>query len=150
MRIAKPHEDILQHCDDIDAAFRRIIYHPDLAVTFAYVFSKFLNVPVGQVVGICSSPSYFSLISDIRSYTVSTQDLVVPNEILKTLAMTASITPLPSTCNQATDLTPAIEDTAHAQFSAAELENFVTAMFVDDYAVSEYRDDMQVAIHQIV
>jgi hypothetical protein len=30
MCIARPVEDILQHCDDIDSAFRRIPYHPDL------------------------------------------------------------------------------------------------------------------------
>ena len=80
MRIVKPHEDILQQCDDTDAAFRRIIYHPDLVVTFAYVFSKFLIVLVGQVFGSRSASSYFSLTSNIRNYTASTQDLVVTNK----------------------------------------------------------------------
>ena len=64
--------------------------------------------------------------------------------------MIASIPPLPSTWNPATDLTTYIEDTAHAPLSAAELENFVTVMFVDDNDVAAYRDNMQVAIHQAV
>ena len=93
---------------------------------------------------------YFRLTSDIRSYTASTQDLVVPNEPLETLVMTASIPPLPSLWNQATDITPAIEDTAHAPLSAAKLENSVTVMFVNENAVAAYHDDMQVAIHQAV
>jgi hypothetical protein len=38
MHLTAPLCDILLHCDDIDAAFQRILYHPDLAITFAYVF----------------------------------------------------------------------------------------------------------------
>jgi hypothetical protein len=32
MRMTRPEDDILQHCNDIDLAFRRILYHPDLAL----------------------------------------------------------------------------------------------------------------------
>jgi hypothetical protein len=49
MRMAKPEADILQHCDYIDSAFRRILYHPDLALVFAYVLGPFVIVPVGMV-----------------------------------------------------------------------------------------------------
>jgi hypothetical protein len=51
MRITFPIADILQHCDDIDAAFRRVLYTPELAIAFAYVFQDFLMIPVGQVFG---------------------------------------------------------------------------------------------------
>ena len=67
MRQAEPLLDILLHCDDLDAAFRRVLYHPDLAVVFAYIFLDFLIIPVGQVFGSRSAPSYFSLMSDIRA-----------------------------------------------------------------------------------
>jgi hypothetical protein len=66
-RITHATEEILQHCDDIEAAFRRVLYHPDLAVAFAYVFGEYLIVPVGQVFGSRSAPSFFSLLSDLRA-----------------------------------------------------------------------------------
>ena len=59
MRIDFPLEDILQHIDDISAAFRRLIYHPDLAIVFAYVFEEFLIIPVGMIFGSRSSPSFW-------------------------------------------------------------------------------------------
>jgi hypothetical protein len=64
-RLSYPNEKILQHCDDIDAAFRRVLYHPDLAVVFVYVFGDFLIIPAGQVFGSRSAPSFFSLLSDL-------------------------------------------------------------------------------------
>jgi hypothetical protein len=72
MRLSCPLTDILQHSDDIDSAFRRILYHPDLAIAFAYVFSNFLIIPVGQVFGSRSAPSFFSLTSDLRAYIATT------------------------------------------------------------------------------
>ncbi len=65
MRITFPVADILQHCNDIDAAFRRVLYTPELAIAFAYVFKGFVLIPVGQVFKLRSSSSYFSLLSDI-------------------------------------------------------------------------------------
>jgi hypothetical protein len=32
MQVTYPGDDLLQHCDDIEAAFHRFIYHPDLAL----------------------------------------------------------------------------------------------------------------------
>ena len=45
---AKDTEDILQHTDDIDADFRRILYHPDVAIVSGYVVMEFVIVPVGE------------------------------------------------------------------------------------------------------
>ena len=75
-RLTYPTEDILQHCDDIDAAFRRVLYHPDLALVFSYVFGDFLIIPVGQVFGSRSAPSFFSLLSDLRAALASSHDLL--------------------------------------------------------------------------
>ena len=47
LRIHKPKTDILLHSDDIEAAFHRILYHPDIAIVFAYVFDEFSLSPSG-------------------------------------------------------------------------------------------------------
>jgi hypothetical protein len=65
MRITFPVTDILQHCVDIDAAFRQILYTPELSIALAYVFGIFLLIPIGQVFGSLSAASYFSLLSNI-------------------------------------------------------------------------------------
>jgi hypothetical protein len=49
--LAHPDEDLLQHTDDIDSAFRWMLYHPELAVVFAYVFQELLIVPIGNIFG---------------------------------------------------------------------------------------------------
>jgi hypothetical protein len=68
MHVTRTTEDILQHCDDVDSAFRRIIYNPDVAVVVAYVFRQYLVIPVGQVFGSQSAPSYVSLSSNLRAF----------------------------------------------------------------------------------
>jgi hypothetical protein len=65
MRISFPIADILQHCHNIDAAFPQVLYTPELAIAFAYVFGLFLLIPIGQVFGSRSAPSYFYLLSNI-------------------------------------------------------------------------------------
>lgn len=49
MRTSCPEKDILLHCNDINTALRHILYHPDLAIDFAYILGSFLVVPVGEV-----------------------------------------------------------------------------------------------------
>jgi hypothetical protein len=68
MRIAHPRADLLQHTDDIDSAFRRMLYHPDLAVVFAYVFQDMLLVPVGNIFGSRNAPSWFTTPAEIRAH----------------------------------------------------------------------------------
>eukprot|EP00980_Cylindrotheca_fusiformis_P023565 scaffold10614_cov121-Cylindrotheca_fusiformis.AAC.1 len=84
MRIARPCEPIMVHADDIASAFRRVLYHPDLACVFAYVFESFLLVPVGEVFGSRSAPSFYCVLADVRQalasilqpVSVGKQDLV--------------------------------------------------------------------------
>eukprot|EP00980_Cylindrotheca_fusiformis_P020539 scaffold7616_cov169-Cylindrotheca_fusiformis.AAC.1 len=71
MRVAKPETPILVHADDISSAFRRILYHPDMACAFAYVFDEFLLVPVGEVFGSRSAPSYYCVLADVRQALAS-------------------------------------------------------------------------------
>jgi hypothetical protein len=150
MRQAHPLLDILLHCDDLEAAFRRILYHPDMAVVFAYIFGDFLIIPVGQVFGSRSAPSYFSLMSDIRAEVASTTDLTAEVSQLEPLAMSAILDPLPDDWDAASALSPACTDALHPPLTAEELQCFANATFVDDNGVAAYRDDMRTALHQSV
>jgi hypothetical protein len=148
MRLSRPFEDILCHCDDIDAAFRRILYHPDMAIAFAYVFNEYLIVPVGQVFGSRSAPSFFSLTSDIRAWIATTHD--IPADPLTPLAQNADLEPLPPLWNPVQDLTPACPDPYYEPLSANEEACFLNATFVDDNGIAAYRDRMLQALHQSV
>jgi hypothetical protein len=150
MREARPHADILLHCDDLEAAFRRVLYHPDLAVVFAYIFQAFLIIPVGQVFGSRSAPSYFSLLSDIRADVASTLDLARDGASLEPLATSADLAPLPVNWNPADHLTPACADPLHPPLSPEQLQCFSNAMFVDDNGVASYRETMRLALHQSI
>jgi hypothetical protein len=60
LRISHTREDPLQHTDDISNAFRQLLYHPNVAIAFAYVFEEFLLlIPVGMTFGARSSPSWW-------------------------------------------------------------------------------------------
>jgi hypothetical protein len=60
--------DILQHCDDTDASFCRVLYNPKLFIVFAYVFGLFLLIQTSQAFGTCSAPSYFQ--PDVRYISI--------------------------------------------------------------------------------
>eukprot|EP00980_Cylindrotheca_fusiformis_P014329 scaffold3825_cov131-Cylindrotheca_fusiformis.AAC.2 len=66
MRMTRPEGPIMVHADDIASAFRRVLYHPDMACAFAYVFEEFLLVPVGEVFGSRSAPSFYCVLADVR------------------------------------------------------------------------------------
>jgi hypothetical protein len=151
MRLAMPCTDILMHCDDLDAAFRRVLCHPDMAVVFAYVFLDYFIVPVGQVFGSRSAPSYFSLLSDIRADVASSVDLVASTEPLETLALAAEIDPLlPPEWDPVLSLAPACPDVLHQSLTASELLLFLNATFVDDNAIAAFRHDIRAALHQSI
>jgi hypothetical protein len=150
MRAAKPFLDVLLHCDDLEAAFRRVLYHPDLAVVFACMFMDCLIVPVGQVFGSRSAPSYFSLMSDIRAEVASTADLIAEDGTLEPLALSAILEPLPADWDPASDLTQVCPDALHPPLSPEELLCFANATFVDDNGVAAYRTQMRDALHQSV
>lgn len=148
MRLTRPHEDILCHCDDIDAAFRRILYHPDLAPAFAYVLRQYLIIPVGQVFGSRSAPSFFSLTSDVRAFLASVHDFP-PFPTMALLSQT-SIVPLPPEWDPATMLTPACPDPLHPPLSPAERRCFLNATYVDDNGIAAYRDRIYEALQRTI
>ena len=150
MREAKPLTYILLHCDDMESAFRRVLYHPDLAVVFTYIFLNFLIIPVGQVFGSRSALSYFSLLSDIRAEVASTTTLLTTADELEPRATSTIIDPLPINWDPVVDLTQACADPLHPPLSQAELLCFANATFVDDNGIAAYREQIREALHQSV
>jgi hypothetical protein len=69
--IMYPDEDILQYCDDIQAAFHRVLYHPDAMIVFASVLQEFLIIPVSSIFEAHNSPSFFTLLSEGQSHVAS-------------------------------------------------------------------------------
>jgi hypothetical protein len=125
IQITFPDFDILLHAADIEAAFRRILYSPERAILFAYGFGPFLIIPVGQVFGARSAPSFFSLASDIRA-DLATTGTLVENFELHPQARDIEIPPPP----KPDKLTPAIADELNPPLSAEEQQTYHNASFV--------------------
>jgi hypothetical protein len=149
MLMARPKDDILQHCDDIDSAFRRILYHPDLALVFAYVLGPFVIIPVGMVFGAPNAPSYFSLTSDIRANMATSRDLH-SDQPLATLAATAVVAPLPVNWSPAKSLAPAKHDVHYSPLTLLEQSTDGHSTFVDDNGVAAYQSNIRRALHQSI
>ncbi len=132
------------HADDIEAAFRRVLYHPDLAVAFAYVFNDFVIVPVGQVFGSRSAPSYYCLLADIRQAIAAMSEFAVdPSEYV----------PLVKECTFSTSADPVVEvpsDSHHPSVTLAELATPLNTAFVDDTGVVAFLCEMARALNQSV
>ena len=61
LRVDHQAEDIYLSADNITAAFRRILYHPDMAILWATVFQEFLVIPCGMIFGGRNSPSFYMI-----------------------------------------------------------------------------------------
>ena len=128
LRATFPNTELRQHVDDIDAAFRRVIYHPDMAVAFAYVFQQYLIVPVGQVFGSRNAPSFFCIMSDLRAYVATCGNFSSYPKL--PMVTQAAIPPNPQAI-----LTPAVSDTLNPELSSNEQACHSHASYVDDNAM---------------
>ena len=128
LRATFPTEELRQHVDDIDAAFRRVLYHPDMAVAFAYVFAQYLIIPVGQVFGSRNAPSFFCILSDLRAYVATCGDF--SSYPMLPLVTQAAIPPDPNAA-----LTPAVSDDLNPPLSSNEQSCSSHASYVDDNAM---------------
>ena len=144
MRATKPNSPILVHADDIEAAFRRILYHPDVAVAFAYVYSEYLIVPVGQVFGSRNAPSFYCVLADLRE-VLSACRKDVPVEALHSLVQECDLE-----VNQASSLMTVPSDSHYPPLSTDELSRMYNASYVDDNAVAAFADAIEQAIHHSV
>jgi hypothetical protein len=134
MRISYPSEELLQHTDDIDAAFRRILYHPVLAPVFSYVFQEFSIVPVGNIFGSRSAPSWFTIVAELRAHMANVLDY--SNTLSDPLVSSLQFPPEPGGPGVSSSPVQAVVDDIHSGVeallpSASTLAHH-HAMFVDD------------------
>ncbi len=146
LRIDFPLEDILQHIDDISAAFRRLLYHPDLAIVFAYVFMEFLIIPVGMIFGSRSSPSFFQILAELRSRLADVANL---KAFPAALADKIILPPKPTAAEIAC-FAPAVADDCHQGVPSYRALWHHNSMFVDDNGVLGIRERMLDAIRNSV
>ena len=71
LRIGYPSAEILLNKDDINLAFYRGQYHPDVAASFAYVWDTWLIIAIGLIFGACNSPGWFCILLELRADIVA-------------------------------------------------------------------------------
>jgi hypothetical protein len=59
LQLLNPNEDNMQHLDDINADFQQILYHPELAPIFVYVFMELILIHVGLLFVSQSTPLWW-------------------------------------------------------------------------------------------
>jgi hypothetical protein len=104
---------------------------PELPIAFAYVFGKYLLIPVGQVFGSRLAPSYFSLLLDIRSYVATCADLITGYP-LHPLVAAAELPPEPLPSSPV----PALADSMNPVLTPLEAASHSNCCFVDDNGVA--------------
>lgn len=146
LRISHPSEDILQYGDDIHAAFRHVLYHPDMAIVFAYVFMQFLIIPVGAIFGARNSPSYWCILAEIRAHLTACGKNA---EDITPLASRVTIVP-PPTILEASRLVPARQDSIHKGVEPVMRDRHQQSMYVDDSATAALRNKIRQSINASV
>jgi hypothetical protein len=83
------HCNILLYKDNINADFRRIMYHPDTAPAFATVLQHMLCIPVGLIFGAGFSAYFFCNASKIQALAATASPLFIPELTLTPDSATA-------------------------------------------------------------
>ena len=104
-------------------------------MAFAYVYSEYLIVPVGQVFGSRNAPSFYCVLADLRE-VLSACRKDVPVEALHSLVQECDLE-----VNQASSLMTVPSD---------ELSRMYNASYVDDNAVAAFADAIEQALHHSV
>jgi hypothetical protein len=138
LRISHPDEDILQYGDDITAAFRRVLYHPDISVAFASVFLFYLLLPVGGIFGSCSGPSWWCILGELRSHFAALLTDRPPAAPLLPLTCMVSLVVEP-TLRERAHFALAVADQCHTGIDPALSERTPYACFVDDSQMAAIR-----------
>lgn len=151
LRITHPTEDILQFVDDIQAAFHRILYHPDGMKLFASVFCEFLIFPVGTIFGARNSPSFFCLLSESRAHIASTAIFRSNDDPdhLTELAQRVRLVP-DLTDRERRALVPAVVDARHSGVPSSLSTRYHNSTFVDDNGIVALRCRIRGAIDNSV
>jgi hypothetical protein len=78
--------------DDINAAFRRILYHPEIAPAFAPVLQYMLCIPVGLIFGAGFSTSFFYNTFETLTLAVTAPPPLCSPELTPTPASAIALT----------------------------------------------------------
>jgi hypothetical protein len=120
-----------------------MLYHPDIAVVFAFVFMEFLCIPVGTVFGARNSPSWWCIIAEIRAHLAACGDF---SHIQPHLADRVELV-LPPTIREKRAMVSAKADLCHNGVSSLQRGRLHQAMFVDDSAQAELCSTIRASIH---
>jgi hypothetical protein len=122
-----------------------VLYTPELAIAFAYIFGKYLLIPVGQVFGSRSASSYFSLLSDIRAYVATCADLITGYP-LHPLVAAAELPsePLPLS------LVPTIANSLNPVLTPLQATSYSNCCFVDGNGVAGLQSNIKQSLHSSV
>ena len=147
IRICHPREEIVQHSDDVDAAFRRVLYHPNLAIVFAYVFMEFLGIPCGMIFGGRNSPGWFCLSSELRAHIGAVCDFTQRTPC--SLVLDTTLPPVP-TPEELQNIPVAVPDKYNEGINLHTRARETLNMFVDDNIVATLRCYLAQALHAAV
>jgi hypothetical protein len=145
LRLTRPSEPIFQHCNDIQAAFRRLLYHPDLAPAHAYVFTDFLIVPCAGIFGGRSVPSLSCALAEMRSYHAATRSFSDVSD-LEPVVSALQLTRLPPDVPFRT----ASPDSHYSPFPSELPVPVNQPCYVDDTAVAAFGDSIRQQINNSV
>lgn len=146
LRLAHPRQEIYQASDDIHAAFHRILYHPDLAIVFAYVYEEFLVIPVGVIFGGGNSPGWYCLTSEVRAHLAAHG---VEDQALTELAKSVRLS-LPPTPREVANFAQAVPDSMHQPTPDVSGAPFHHSSFVDDNATAATIERIYQAINSSI
>lgn len=141
LRISFPTKDIIQMCDDISAAFHRVLYHPDVAPAFASVWQQWLIIPVGTIFGSRSSPSTYMWKGEMRAHLghhMALSPAAFDEPLIQRLQLPVEITDEEATLL----LAPAASDALNKGIRRRPNGDFERRLpaFVDDTAVAHIRE----------
>ena len=146
LRISHPRTDILLYKDDINSAFHRVRYHPDIAAAFAYVWGDWLIISVGVIFGARNSPGWFCLISELRAHLAAVSPSL-PSSPLLPLVRRISIPAAPSRAVTRT-FAQAQADAVNPGTASTALVPTHHATFVDDNLMAEVHHRIQLSIQR--
>jgi hypothetical protein len=125
-----------------------MLYHPDLAIAFAYVFMEYLIIPVGQIFGSRNCPAFWCGPVEIRAHMGATLDY--SNSTLDlSLADSVELPPAPGP-EEVAAFVPAVPDALNQGVAPEFADRPSLIMYVDDDINCAIRPHMREALRGAV
>jgi hypothetical protein len=120
-----------------------MLYHPNLAIVFAFEFMEFLCIPIGTVFGARNSPSWWCILAEVRAHLVACGDFSANPRLLADRVDLV----LPPTPKEVQAIMPARADCCHQGILELQQGRLHQSMFIDDSAQAELRQHICASIH---